>query len=217
MVLSMVLGTLVGVVAGYFRRLDGVLMRLTDLFLALPLLPLLLLMVMLFREPLVRSFGPEGGIFILIVVAIGVTSWMHTARIVRGDVLALKEQEFVLASRSIGTPARRMILRHILPNVMSPIMVSATLGVANAVITGKRAELPRPRLPAGLPDLGAAPERRAALYQPRAGAGALARPRPVGAGAVDQLYRRRAAGRARPPHQGAVNLETAQSRSLRSR
>ena len=135
MVLSMVLGTLVGVVAGYFRRLDGVLMRLTDLFLALPLLPLLLLMVMLFREPLVGSFGPEGGIFILIVVAIGVTSWMHTARIVRGDVLALKEQEFVLASRSIGTPARRMILRHILPNVMSPIMVSATLGVANAVIT----------------------------------------------------------------------------------
>lgn len=135
MVLSIVLGTLVGVVAGYFRRLDGILMRLTDLFLALPLLPLLLLMVMLFREPLVLSFGPEGGIFILIVFAIGVTSWMQTARIVRGDVLALKEREFVLASRSIGTPARRMILRHILPNVMSPIMVSATLGVANAVIT----------------------------------------------------------------------------------
>ncbi|RUS59161.1 ABC transporter permease [Pseudorhodobacter sp. E13] len=135
MLLSLVLGTLVGVLAGYFRRLDGILMRLTDLFLALPLLPLLLLMVMLFREPLVLSFGPEGGIFILIVFAIGVTSWMHAARIVRGDVLALKEREFVLASRSIGTPARRMILRHILPNVMSPIMVSATLGVANAVIT----------------------------------------------------------------------------------
>jgi len=123
------------VLAGYFRSLDGLLMRTTDLFLALPLLPLLLLMVMLFREPLVISFGPEGGIFILIVIAIGVTSWMQTARIVRGDVLALKEREFVLASRSIGTPARRMILRHILPNVMSPIMVSATLGVANAVIT----------------------------------------------------------------------------------
>ncbi len=135
MVLSMLLGTQIGVVAGYFRKVDGLLMRLTDLFLALPLLPLLLLMVLLFREPLVLSFGPEGGIFVLIVVAIGATSWMHTARIVRGDVLALKEQEFVLASRSIGTPARRMILRHILPNVMSPIMVSATLGVANAVIT----------------------------------------------------------------------------------
>lgn len=135
MALSILLGTLVGVLAGYFRRIDGLLMRLTDLFLALPLLPLLLLMVMLFREPLVQSFGPEGGIFVLIVIAIGVTSWMQTARIVRGDVLALKEREFVLASRSIGTPARRMILRHILPNVMSPIMVSATLGVANAVIT----------------------------------------------------------------------------------
>ncbi|MDN5787454.1 ABC transporter permease [Pseudorhodobacter sp.] len=135
MVLSLVLGTFIGVVAGYFRRLDGILMRLTDLFLALPLLPLLLLMVMLFRESLVLSLGPENGVFILIVFAIGITSWMHTARIVRGDVLALKEREFVLASRSIGTPARRMILRHILPNVMSPIMVSATLGVANAVIT----------------------------------------------------------------------------------
>jgi len=135
MALSIFLGTFVGVLAGYFKHLDGLLMRLTDLFLALPLLPLLLLMVMLFREPLVIAFGPEGGIFILIVVAIGVTSWMQTARIVRGDVLALKEREFVLASRSIGTPARRMILRHILPNVMSPIMVSATLGVANAVIT----------------------------------------------------------------------------------
>ena len=135
MALSIVLGALVGVLAGYFRRIDGALMRLTDLFLALPLLPLLLLMVMLFREPLVMAFGPETGIFILIVVAIGVTSWMQTARIVRGDVLALKEREFVLAARSIGTPSRRMITRHILPNVMSPIMVSATLGIANAVIT----------------------------------------------------------------------------------
>jgi peptide/nickel transport system permease protein len=135
MLLSLVLGTLIGVLAGYFRRLDGLLMRLTDLFLALPLLPLLLVMVMFFREPLSRLYGPETGIFILIVFAIGVTSWMQTARIVRGEVLALKEREFVLAARSIGTPPRRMILRHILPNVMSPIMVSATLGIANAIIT----------------------------------------------------------------------------------
>jgi peptide/nickel transport system permease protein len=60
---------------------------------------------------------------------------MQTARIVRGEVLALKEREFVLAARSIGTPRRRMILRHILPNVLSPIMVSATLGIATAIIT----------------------------------------------------------------------------------
>ncbi|MFN4158908.1 MAG: ABC transporter permease [Gemmobacter sp.] len=135
MALSIFLGTLVGVLAGYFRRLDNPLMRLTDLFLALPLLPLLLLMVLLYRERLVMSFGPETGIFILIVAAIAITSWMNTARIVRGDVLAIKEREFVLASKSIGTPSGRMITRHILPNVLSPIMVSATLGVANAVIT----------------------------------------------------------------------------------
>ena len=135
MSISILLGTLVGVSAGYFKRLDGPLMRLTDLFLALPLLPLLLVMVMLFRDPLSNAFGPEGGTFLLIVTAIGVTSWMQAARIVRGEVLALKEREFVLAARSIGTPSRRMILRHILPNVVSPIMVSATLGIATAIIT----------------------------------------------------------------------------------
>ena len=135
MVLSVLIGTVIGVLAGYFRRLDGLLMRFTDLVLALPLLPLLLVMMLLFRDPLRAAFGPETGIFILIVTAIGVTSWMQTARIVRGDVLALKEREFVLAARSIGTPSRRMITRHVLPNVMSPIMVSATLGLANAIIT----------------------------------------------------------------------------------
>lgn len=135
MALALFLGTLVGVVSGYFKRLDGPLMRLTDLFLALPILPLLLVIIMLFRDTLRGLFGPETGIFILIVFVIGITSWMNTARIVRGDVLALKEQEFVLAARSIGTPSRRMIIRHILPNVLSPIMVSATLGIANAIIT----------------------------------------------------------------------------------
>ncbi|MDX1781031.1 MAG: ABC transporter permease [Thalassovita sp.] len=135
MLLALFLGSFVGVIAGFFRRLDGPLMRLTDLFLALPLLPLLLVMVLLFRDTLNAAFGPETGIFILIVLAIGVTSWMPTARIVRGDVLALKEREFVLAARSIGTRNTMMILRHILPNVLSPIMVSATLGIANAIIT----------------------------------------------------------------------------------
>ena len=135
MLISMVIGTGVGVLAGYFRSLDGPLMRLTDLFLALPILPILLVILMLFRDALRRSFGPEAGIFLLIVVVIGITSWMQTARIVRGDVLALKEREFVLAARSIGTRGRRVITRHILPNVLSPIMVSATLGVASAIIT----------------------------------------------------------------------------------
>ena len=135
MLLALVLGSFIGVVAGFFRRLDGPLMRLTDLFLALPLLPLLLVMMLLFREPLSAAFGLERGIFILIVCAIGITSWMPTARIVRGDVLAIKEREFVLAARSIGTSNSQIITRHILPNVLSPIMVSATLGIATAIIT----------------------------------------------------------------------------------
>ncbi len=135
MVLSLLIGTTVGVTAGYFKRLDGVLMRLTDLFLSLPILPLLLVAVTLFRQPLRAAFGPEGGMFILIVGVIGITSWMPTARIVRGEILALKEREFVLAARSIGTTPFLIIRRHLLPNVVSPIMVSATLGLATAIIT----------------------------------------------------------------------------------
>ncbi len=135
MIIAITLGTLVGVLAGYYKRLDGPLMRLTDMFLALPLVPLLLVMVMLFRDQIARAIGPELGAFTLIVLAIGITSWMQAARIVRGEVLALKEREYVLAARSIGVAPRRIILRHILPNVVSPVMVAATLGVAEAIIT----------------------------------------------------------------------------------
>ncbi|MEQ5870480.1 ABC transporter permease [Sagittula sp. NFXS13] len=135
MLLSVLIGTAVGVLAGFFKQLDGVLMRLTDLFLALPILPLLLLAVTLFRQPLRAGFGPEGGMFILIVSIVAITSWMPTARIVRGDVLAIKEREFVLAARSIGSTPGKLIRRHILPNVLSPILVSAALGLATAIIT----------------------------------------------------------------------------------
>ena len=135
MLLSLFLGTLIGVVAGYFKKLDSALMRFTDLFLSLPLLPLLLVMMLLFREPLSTSFGPERGMLFLKIVSIGITSWMPTDRIVRGDVLAIKEREFILAARSIGGTDTKIIFRHILPNVLSPIMVSATLGIANAIIT----------------------------------------------------------------------------------
>ncbi|MES2914666.1 MAG: ABC transporter permease [Pseudomonadota bacterium] len=135
MVIAIVFGTFIGVIAGYFRRLDGPLMRLTDMFLALPLIPLLLVMVMLFRDRVAGLIGPELGAFTLIVFAIGITSWMPTARIVRGEVLTLKEREYVLAARSIGSRPNRIILRHILPNVVSPVMVAATLGVAEAIIT----------------------------------------------------------------------------------
>jgi peptide/nickel transport system permease protein len=135
MLLSLIIGTTIGVVAGYFRKLDGILMRFTDLVLSLPILPLLLVAVTLFRQPLRAAFGPEQGMFILIVGVIGITSWMQTARIVRGEVLALKEREFILAARSIGTTPGKIIRRHLLPNIVSPIMVSATLGLATAIIT----------------------------------------------------------------------------------
>lgn len=135
MMIAVFLGTLIGVLAGYFKRLDGPLMRLTDMFLALPLIPLLLVMVMLFRDRIAGVLRPELGAFMLIVTAIGITSWMQAARIVRGEVLALKEREYVLASRSIGSTSRKVIIRHILPNVISPVMVAATLCVAEAIIT----------------------------------------------------------------------------------
>ncbi|MGB8360638.1 MAG: ABC transporter permease [Acidimicrobiia bacterium] len=135
MVFGVILGTAVGVIAGFFRRFDGPLMRVTDLFLALPILPLLLVVIMLFREPLKDALGPELGIFLLVVFIIGVTSWMQTARVVRGDVLSLKEEEFVLAAQSIGTRKRKLISRHIIPNVLSPVMVSAALGIAVAILT----------------------------------------------------------------------------------
>lgn len=135
MILTMLIGTTIGVLAGFFKRLDGPLMRFTDLVLSLPILPLLLVAVTLFRQPLRANFGPEMGMFILIVGVIGVTSWMQAARIVRGDILALKEREFVLAARAAGTTSRGIIFRHLLPNVLSPLMVSATLGLATAIIT----------------------------------------------------------------------------------
>ena len=134
MLIAITLGTTIGVLAGFFRRLDGILMRMTELFLALPILPLLLVIILLFRDTLRTLFGPSVGIFLLIVLVIGITSWMQTARVVRAEVLAVKEREFVLAARSIGARPYRIIFRHILPNVLSPIMVSATLGVASAII-----------------------------------------------------------------------------------
>ena len=96
MLISMSIGTLVGLLAGYFPALDNILMRLTDLFLSLPLLPLLLVITLLFRDPLRTAFGPEAGIFILIVVVIGALGWMPTARLVRGEVLSIKERDFVV-------------------------------------------------------------------------------------------------------------------------
>jgi peptide/nickel transport system permease protein len=134
------LGTLVGSVAGFFGgTIDNLLMRITDMFLALPQLPLLLLLTYLFRDPLNKlmqqfHLGPQAGIFILIVTVIGILNWMGTARIVRASFLSLKQKEFVEAATCLGISNRSIMFRHILPNVFSPIIVSATLAVGDAII-----------------------------------------------------------------------------------
>jgi peptide/nickel transport system permease protein len=98
-------------------------------------LPLLLVIIMLFRDTLRAWFGPEAGIFILIVFVIGILGWMPTARIVRGSVLSIKEKEFVEAAHCIGAGENKIMVQHILPNVNSPIIVSATIGVAAAILS----------------------------------------------------------------------------------
>jgi peptide/nickel transport system permease protein len=135
MFISIVLGTLIGAVAGFFGgQVDSMLMRLTDLFLALPQLPLLLLVIYLFRDPMRQAFGPIIGIFILIVGVIAVLQWMPVARLVRASFLSLKQKEFVEAARCLGARDSRLMLRHILPNVLGPVIVAATLSVGTAII-----------------------------------------------------------------------------------
>ncbi len=135
MLIAMTLGAAIGLVSGYVTRLDGILMRFTDMMFALPQLPLLLVLSGLFQEPLRRSLGQSTGAFILIVTVIGVLGWMSTARIVRGSVLSIKEKEYVEAAANVGSSGSRIMVRHILPNVFSAIIVSATLAMAAAILT----------------------------------------------------------------------------------
>ncbi len=134
-------GTLIGAIAGFNGgTIDGLLMRLTDLFICLPQLPLLLLVSFLYREKVYRwadaRFGNGNiGIFLLIVGVIAVLNWMSTARLVRAEFLRLKEKEFVEAARSVGAKQATLMVRHILPNVFSQIIVAATLAVGAAIIT----------------------------------------------------------------------------------
>ena len=98
MLVAISIGTLVGLLSGFFPALDSPLMRFTDMMLAIPGIPLLLVISMLFRDTMRRTFGVEVGTFLLIVLVIGVLAWMPTARVVRGAVLAVKEKEFVEAA-----------------------------------------------------------------------------------------------------------------------
>jgi len=135
MVVAITVGTIIGAVAGMSRRWVGpALMWLTDLFLSLPALPLLLLVIYLFRDALKAAFGAEGGVFIMIVVVIGGLRWMPVARLVRAQFLSLREKEFVEAARALGASKLRQVVRHILPNALGPVIVAATIDVAAAII-----------------------------------------------------------------------------------
>lgn len=135
MLVSVFIGTLIGSLAGMSRGAVGHgLMWLTDLFLSLPQLPLLLLLIYLFRDGLKQVFGPEGGIFILIVLVIGGLRWMPVARLVRAQFLSIREKEFVEAARALGASPVRQVVKHILPNALGPVIIAGTIDVAAAII-----------------------------------------------------------------------------------
>jgi peptide/nickel transport system permease protein len=135
MLIAISLGTAIGAVAGHAGGVvDNGLMRVTDLFLSLPQLPLLLLIVYLFRDMVRKAFGPEMGVFILVVAVIGGLRWMPVARLVRAQFLSLREKEFVEAARSLGAAPLRQVVRHILPNALGPVIVAGSLDVAVAII-----------------------------------------------------------------------------------
>jgi peptide/nickel transport system permease protein len=135
MLIGICVGTGVGATAGQFGgAVDSVLMRLTDLFLSLPQLPIFLLVVYLFRDTIKKMLGPEMGAFVLIVAVIGCLRWMPVARLVRAQFLSLREKEFVEAARALGVPTARQVVRHILPNAIGPVIVAGSLDVAAAIL-----------------------------------------------------------------------------------
>jgi len=135
MTMAIIVGVLVGAIAGSSRgAVDAALMWLTDLFLSLPQLPLLLLIIYLFRDSLKSVLGPEGGVFVLIVVVIGGFRWMPVARLVRAQFFSLREKEFVEAARALGASPTRTVMRHILPNALGPVIVAGTIDIAAAII-----------------------------------------------------------------------------------
>lgn len=135
MLVAIFVGTFVGAIAGWSRGLvDVAMMWLTDLFLSLPQLPMLLLVIYLFRDPLKGVVGVEVGVFLLVVLVIGGFNWMSVARLVRAQFLSLREREFVEAARALGASPLRQVVRHILPNAIGPVIVAGTISVAHAII-----------------------------------------------------------------------------------
>jgi peptide/nickel transport system permease protein len=139
MLVELVIGVLVGALSGYYGGwLDSVLMRFTEAMFVIPQIFLLIVMAKFFsgKLPNVTVLGRTfSGSVVIVVLIIGITSWMYLARIVRAEFISLKEREFVLAARATGTSARQIIFGHVLPNSMAPIIVAGTLSIAAAILT----------------------------------------------------------------------------------
>lgn len=127
--MSLVIGVSYGAVAGYLGgRLDNLMMRLVDVLYAIPYIILVIVLLSMFRDQTPR------GQLILLFIALGSVSWLTMARIVRGQVLSLKHQEFVLAARATGVSTPRIIFRHIVPNTLGPVIVYATLTIPSVML-----------------------------------------------------------------------------------
>ena len=137
MALAVVVGAIVGGVAGFYGGwVDNVLMRFTDMMLAFPSLFILIILSLALRDiPIEALRGTAFASVFSIVLVIAVLAWMRVARLVRASFLSLKEKEFIEAARSCGVPNWRIMVRHLLPNAMSPIIVAATFRVATSIIT----------------------------------------------------------------------------------
>jgi oligopeptide transport system permease protein len=126
------IGVPIGALAGWLGgRTDTVLMRITDIFYAFPDLLFIILMSVAFRE---TAFGRALNGVLLVFVAIGLTAWVTVARLVRGQLLSLKETEFVEAAKAIGVSDRNIVTKHLLPNAIGPVIVAVTLGIPTAIL-----------------------------------------------------------------------------------
>jgi peptide/nickel transport system permease protein len=129
-VFGVAIGSLVGALSGFYGKwVDGVLMRVADIMLAVPVLMLIMVL-----STFLKSAAFPGGQIGIIIFILGLTGWMTVSRLVRGEFLTLREQEFIEAARAVGMEDNQIITKHLLPNAMAPIFVAATLGVADAIM-----------------------------------------------------------------------------------
>ncbi|MGG4093332.1 oligopeptide ABC transporter permease [Paenibacillus lautus] len=129
--ISVIIGATLGALAGFYRRwVDTLIMRIADIFMALPGLPILIIMGAVLSD---LKVDPSKRIYFLMLI-IGILGWSSISRLVRGQILTLREQEFMQATEALGLKDRRKIFRHLLPNTIPIIIVSATLGVAGAIL-----------------------------------------------------------------------------------